>query len=446
MKSISNDKKASFLNLLIFAGTILFLSMCQYFLYHCFDIYFYILNKDFFEIYSFVLGVLSLFGIYFAIIQFSLQLKGGNNTFFGIDYVSYIQKESKIYQFSTSKTFFFSLFIFTFIPILYKFGIFYIILEMIWNSIFLFLIFTFILLLYVGLSQILELTDDNFFEKRNKIFNSKITDSEEYFQLLYNDEESIKKMPEKSKINKIIFMFKLEVGAILSSKSDGTEYEKQYYLNHLIHSLQNKNKISLDYVEYFLTEYINLLKEFNIKLLIDRKKYNNFYYPLLDGFTDMHKKINYGFNSINYINVLLDYFESQEHIESPLLIKFILENYKLFSKAKPQQLEEMLGLIINLKSFQIEELEFQLFYDGSIFDSDKEKFICSIWTYLFNKYEECTFDLQLPTESKVEYIDFMGNVTEIDLSNNCYSKALETFINNNPNSNIAHDQKSCQNT
>ncbi|HEL2122648.1 TPA: hypothetical protein TZC25_001067 [Streptococcus suis] len=65
-----------------------------------------ILNEDFLNIYSFVCTVLSLFGIYFAFIQFSIQNKNEKNTYFGINYVSYVLNGSLIFNLSKSISFF----------------------------------------------------------------------------------------------------------------------------------------------------------------------------------------------------------------------------------------------------------------------------------------------------------------------------------------------------
>ena len=132
--SKSNWKYASTLLL-----TIVIFTSLQYLFYWVTKVDFSILEKDFIEIYSFIVSVLSLFGVYFAIIQFSLQMKGDKNIYFGIDYVSYLQKSSQIYQFSTSNTFFTSLLLFVTLPIISKLGFFSFWLEKIWNSICLFL-------------------------------------------------------------------------------------------------------------------------------------------------------------------------------------------------------------------------------------------------------------------------------------------------------------------
>lgn len=199
MKSnVNNQPKSNWKYVFILLLTTVFFTSLQFIFNWVTKVDFSVLEKDFIEIYTFIVSVLSLFGVYFAIIQFSLQMKGDKNIYFGIDYVSYLQKSSQIYQFSTSNTFFTSLFLFVTLPIISKLGFLSVLLEKIWNSICLFLICLFILLLYKGLNQILEITDENKTKKQDIIYNEKVKKINELLQLLYN--KNYEGMPEISKI------------------------------------------------------------------------------------------------------------------------------------------------------------------------------------------------------------------------------------------------------
>lgn len=229
MESNMNDRSKSIwkyaFTLLL---TIVFCTSLQYLFYWVTKVDFSILEKDFIEIYSFIVSVLSLFGVYFAIIQFSLQMKGDKNIYFGIDYVSYLQKSSQIYQFSTSNTFFTSLLLFVTLPIISKLGFLSFGFEKIWISICLFLLCLFIILLYEGLNHILKITDENKTEKQNIIYNEKVKKVNELLQSLYN--ENNKRMPESSKIQYFFMHIKYEINIIIKSNSIDSEFEKQYYL------------------------------------------------------------------------------------------------------------------------------------------------------------------------------------------------------------------------
>ena len=64
------------------------------------------LDGNLLEIYSFIVSLLSLFGIYFAIIQFAVEMSSNNNTFFGINYARVILESSYLIKFLKSNGFF----------------------------------------------------------------------------------------------------------------------------------------------------------------------------------------------------------------------------------------------------------------------------------------------------------------------------------------------------
>lgn len=435
--SKSNWKYASTLLL-----TIVIFTSLQYLFYWVTKVDFSILEKDFIEIYSFIVSVLSLFGVYFAIIQFSLQMKGDKNIYFGIDYVSYLQKSSQIYQFSTSNIFFTSLLLFVTLPIISKLGFFSFWLEKIWNSICLFLLCLFIILLYEGLNQILKITNENKTEKRNIIYNEKVKKVNELLQSLYNEKN--KRMPESSRIQYFFMHIKYEINIIIKSNSIDSEFEKQYYLNYLLYLLDVKDKISPKKIVYFLRRYLKMLIEYEIELLLESEKTLVFYYPLLDGFTSMHKNIDNDNNDNNdtlkkYIDELYDFLKKQDYLESPLLIKFVLDNPFLFLKEDLHQLTNFLDLIFSLNSFNIEELEYQLFNLGKSEDfveSDISKLVCKVWNYLFEMYDQGEINLLLPVENHFEFQSFFGTKTEFIYEGNWYSKALGDYVEKKPESEL----------
>ena len=92
--NVNKQSKSNWKYVFILILTTVFFTSLQFLFYWITKIDFSVLEKDFIEIYSFIVSVLSLFRVYFAIIQFSLQMKGDRNIYFGIDYVSYLQNNS----------------------------------------------------------------------------------------------------------------------------------------------------------------------------------------------------------------------------------------------------------------------------------------------------------------------------------------------------------------
>ena len=437
--NVNNPSKGNWKYASTLLITIVFFTLLQYLFYCITKVDFSILEKDFIEIYSFIVSVLSLFGVYFAIIQFSLQMKGDKNIYFGIDYVSYLQKSSLIYQFSTSNSFFTSLLLFVTLPIFSKLGFLSFWLEKIWNSICLFLLCLFIILLYEGLNQILKITDENKTEKQDIIYNEKVKKANELLQSLYNEKN--KGMPESSRIQYFFMYIKYEINIITKSKSIDSEFEKQYYLNYLLYLLNVKDKISPKKIVYFLREYLKMLSEYEIELLLESEKPLSFYYPLLSGFTSMHKNIDNDKYDIlkEYIDELYDFLKKQEYLESPLLIKFVLDNPYLFLKEDLHQLTNFLDLIFSLDSFIIDELEYQLFDLGKsedFIESDTSKLVCNIWNYLFEMYDQQQIDLFVPVESHFEFKSFFGANKEFIYEENWYSKTLVDYVEKNPESKL----------
>ncbi len=65
---------------------------------------------------------------------------------------------------------------------------------------------------------------------------------------------------------------------------------------------------------------------------------------------------------------------------------------------------------MGLNSFNVEELEYQLFNleaRKEFFESDSSKLVCNVWNYLFEKHDRGEIDLLLPVESH-QFQDFLG--------------------------------------
>lgn len=212
-------------------------------------------------------------------------------------------------------------------------------------------------------------------------------------------------------------------------------------MNYLLYLLDVKDKISPKKIVYFLRGYLKMLSEYEIELLLESEKTLVFYYPLLDGFTSMHKNIDNDNNDTlkKYIDELYDFLKKQDYLESPLLIKFVLDNPFLFLKEDLHQLTNFLDLIFSLNSFNIEELEYQLFNLGKSEDfveSDISKLVCKVWNYLFEMYDQGEINLLLPVENHFEFQSFFGTKTEFIYEGNWYSKALGDYVEKKPESEL----------
>lgn len=96
-------------------------------------------------------------------------------------------------------------------------------------------------------------------------------------------------------------------------------------------------------------------------------------------------------------------------------------------------------MIIALSSFDIQELEYQLFNLGKSKDfveSDISKLVCKVWNYLFEKYDQGAIDLLFPVENHFEFQSFFGTKTEFIYEENWYSKALGDYVEKNPESEL----------
>ena len=304
-----------------------------------------------------------------------------------------------------------------------------------------FLLCLFILLLYEGLNQILEITDEDQQKKRNEIFKEKLKEATGSLNSLYNEE--MKAMPESQKIKYFLMKIKVETNKIINSSSSYSEFEKQYYLNNLLNSLNIQCKISPEYILNFLRGYLNILDEYQIELLLKRKEAFDYYYPVLNGLTSIHKEIK---NSEyekdifqKYINELYNFLKKQNYIESPILIQFVLNNPNLFLNEDSQQLKCFIDLIRDLDSFSIEELEYQLFKLGDKKDTvepNVSKLICEIWNYLFELYDEGSIILTFVVEEIFQFMNFFGEISEFAYKDNLYSISLKKYIDENPRSTI----------
>jgi len=99
------------------------------------------------EVYPLIIGTYSMYAIYFSCIQFIIQLKYENNTFFGINYVSKKLEELSVIKFSRTKYFFLLLVFYGGLPIIFNYGLIFI---QIWMSVLFAIITLFIYILYKG--------------------------------------------------------------------------------------------------------------------------------------------------------------------------------------------------------------------------------------------------------------------------------------------------------
>lgn len=138
------------------------------------------------DLYSFIISLLSLYGIYLALIQFAIERSSRDNTYFAVNYVRVTLEESYVFKFIKSTIFYISLFFLVAIPIIYKLNIkvyinfciismyFNELILYFWNAIAFLLILVFIISLNFGFTKIWDISYNNEDKKRLKCYEKLI--------------------------------------------------------------------------------------------------------------------------------------------------------------------------------------------------------------------------------------------------------------------------------
>ncbi len=446
-KRLRNFYKRNIFHLLLTAGSIFILVIFQHFLHDRGQSR--TLDKSFFEVYSFIATVISLFGIYFALVQFALESKKKENTFFGINYISSIFYNSRVYGFFKSEIFFLYLMVFSFLPIIVKtFGdqikitipITNIIIStkitFIWNSIFLIILFTYLLGLYKSYRIILNTSIEvQFDEMKKHCFDIHKNQIKMYF-----NPQNINNLlsPDKSTVD---YTYRKIFERISSLVEQLEESEKDYYLNYIFDGINvaNFDGASKFSKGSFLKYYLELLLSNKTSIILKEKEKNvSYYYPVLEIISE-------NFISNNQDNSMLledisKLLKIQKEFDSIFLWDHMLEN----STNNAEYDKRLLDCFVEL--FPVEDIEFYLFTSISLDNIvklsnpeglKKVKKVFRFWMMLFEKMDmdNSKLRLKLPCNGIIEFYNDEFEMTVSYLSRiSLYPYACSAYIKKNPNS------------
>ena len=380
------------------------------------------------EVYPLIIGTYSMYAIYFSCIQFIIQLKYENNTFFGINYVSKKLEELSVIKFSRTKYFFLLLVLYGGLPIIFNYGLMFI---QLWMSVLFAIITLFIYILYKGVNLLFEITDDKIILKRNYCLKKVIEEindnlerlNKKYSRIEYSKE--IKGSLYEREVESIIYIY---------LKSFENKEEKEFLYNILL----NKVCINKEFItESFYSRYFNRILEENINLIVIReetieKSLISFSYPLLEIFANYDK-------SDKLFEIILKILKNNKDIDPLVFLAFV---FKIINKYTYEKVKELLDVIKVLKRYNINsvnciglnpeelllsELLYRLFLNGvesnkGEVNSLKEVNIKKIWSELFKLNLEL---LNLPDTVNFENIDLQKK--EFNIRNNLYEEAKKEF-------------------
>ena len=387
------------------------------------------------ELYSFIISLLSLYGIYLALIQFVVEISSRDNTYFAVNYARVTLEESYVFKFLKSKLFYIYLFSLVATPIIYKLSVnicinhFNISLnELIiyfWNATVFLLILIFIISLNFGFTKIWDISYNNENKKRIKCYEIINFFIVQAFELYIINEE------EKYGIDSLDVFF----NHVLDFKARFKEnkVEVNYFMNNFlenceISNIKRKEEFFNRYIDTLINEHVELLyndriSEVDCPLFTIIDKLSNSY---IDEETTIFQK---------YFSKVYDFLNNQDEIVSSCFARFILEkpnkyDYKMINK--------LVDLYIN-KCKYIETFEKVLLYKGSIYkiDTEDEFLKCSklfyIWIKLFTESENEKIKLVFPVRGYFE-LDSFRNYEHLAI--NLYSYAAIYYLINNPTTTI----------
>ena len=385
------------------------------------------------ELYSFIISLLSLYGIYFALIQFVIDISSNNNIFFGVNYARRILEESYIFRFLRSKLFYIYLVCLVVLPIIYKLNLNYLsnflsidlnkFIVYFWNATVFFLTLAFVISLNFGFTKIWDISTNNTDHKRWKCYettNFFITKSFDLY--LINEDNNL--------LNVSLDLFFDQV-LDFKNRFKENEYEENYFMNNF---LKNCNISKIKQKEEFFSRYMDILIGERVKLVYSEQALG-VDYPLVTIIENLGKNnIDKGTSIFQkHFSKVCEFLNNQDRIFSYRFAKFILDMY---SHCDYKMISELLNLYIN-KCDYIKMFEQQLFHAGSIGRlGQKDEFIkytkiFHTWIELFTKYENEKIKLILPING---YIYFNKNEYYEYIYENIYGYAAIYYLMSNPTS------------
>lgn len=395
------------------------------------------LNGKLLEIYSFIVSLLSLFGIYFAIIQFAVEMSSNNNTFFGINYARVIIESSYLIKFLKSKLFYILLGLLTILPVIYKvfkdyllmilnnslrMEVFTKIISYSWNSIALILLLIFVISLYVGFSKIWDITTTNDLHKNQKCYNEV-----KYIVSLFYEEYKEFEEEEYGADALDIFFYRI---LDLVYRFGESNNEPDYFLNNLLANIDLKN---IKRKDEFIGRYLDFINNENMKLIpLDENM--NLNYTFLTKIGE-NANLNYVYMGTSIFSKIQTSLNNQDTIGADSLANFIKV---VFNQCSYKMINDLVDIYLNKCSLII-PLEISLLQLGDTVHKDINEQIdlysnlFNIWIKLFSKYEHQQIELLFPENGK---ISLPRKYTYLSVYKNIFVYAAIYYKKNNPDSKI----------
>lgn len=388
------------------------------------------------DVYSFITSLLSLFGIYFAIIQFVVEMSSQNNTFFAVNYVRVVLDESNVVKILKSKFFYGLLGLLVILPVIYRVFKDYLVIILSkksnivtsakvivygWNSIVLLLLLIFIISLYIGFSKIWDITTTPDIEKRKKCYNK----IEFLLSLLFDNYKNYEENEYGPDSLNIFFDRVLDMNSRMRSDNN----EQSYFLSNLLAKVDFKEVKRKD---EFISRYLDIVNTENVKLIPIEGDDKAYYYPFLDKISE-NAKLDKETSTFNKVHTFLN---KQDEIIPYRLADFIIN---IFNQCSYEMVKDLVCIYLN-KCKCNEPLLVRLLRLGS--KGERKDFednigtyfkVFYIWVELFSQYEKNKIELIFP-ENGILNLKRSGDY--IYLSNNIFVYASIYYKNKKPNSKI----------
>ena len=391
------------------------------------------LGGSFLEVYSFVISLLSLYGIYLALIQFVVEISSRDNTYFAVNYARISLEESYVFRFLRSKLFYIYLLFLTILPAIYKLEIKYHIdflkidlnelITYFWNVTAFLLILIFIISLNFAFTKIWDISYNNVNKKRMKCYETINFFIAQSFELYIIDEE----------VDYGVDSLDIFFNRVLDFKTRFKEnkFEENYFMNNFlevvkINEIKRKEDFFNRFIEILVSEHVELIyneetTKVDYPLFTLIKNLSSSY---IDKKTTIFQK--------NFSKVY-EFFNNQETIISSCFSEFIID---MFDQCEYETINKMLQLYIN-KCKYIDILEWELISEGNSVEIDKKDKLLKnikifyIWIRLFTEYENGKVKLTLPIKG---YFSLNQRKEYYYLYHNLYDYAAMYYLNCNPTS------------
>ena len=392
-----------------------------------------ILDGSFLDVYTFVITLLSLYGIYLALIQFVVEISSKDNTYFAVNYARRSLEESNVFRFLRSKLFYLYLLILAVLPAIYKLEINYYIdflnisinelITYFWNAIAILLILIFIISLNFAFTTIWDISYRNVPEKRMKCYETINFFTTQLFEIYIINEEV------DSGVDSLDIFFDHILD--LKTRFKDNKFEENYFMNNF---LENCNIDEIKRKEDFFNKLIEILVSEHVELIYN-EEYFKVDYPLFTVIKNLGNSYIDEKTTIFQKNFskVYEFLNNQETIISVCFSNFIID---MLDQFEYEHINKILYLYMN-KCKYINILEYRLMLKDRIIGIDNEEILSKdvkyfyIWIKLFTEYEKEKVKLTLPINGSF-YLNKRKN--DYPLYSNIYNYAAMYYLNCNPTS------------